>query len=61
MDYLITIDLSKEWGILARRIAILCEQNRINGVVKKEKHGLSHTEQLNLPMAEIIIMVNEVH
>ena len=40
MDYLTTMEMSKEWGISSRRIAILCEQNRINGVIKKEKHGL---------------------
>ena len=40
MEYLTTIEMSKRWGITSRRIAVLCEQGRINGVVKKEKHGL---------------------
>lgn len=40
MDYLTTIEMSKEWGISARRIAVLCEQNRINGVIKKGKTWL---------------------
>ena len=33
MDYLTTMEMSKEWGISSRRIAVLCEQNRINGVI----------------------------
>lgn len=40
MDYLTTIEMSKEWGISSRRIAVLCEQNRINGVIKKGKTWL---------------------
>lgn len=40
MEYLTTIELSKEWGISARRIAILCGQNRINGAIKKGKTWL---------------------
>ena len=26
MDYLTTMEMSKEWGISSRRIAVLCEQ-----------------------------------
>ena len=40
MDYLTTIEMSKEWGISSRRIAVLCDQNRINGVIKKGKTWL---------------------
>lgn len=40
MEYLTTIEMSREWGISSRRIAILCEQNRINGVIKKGKTWL---------------------
>lgn len=40
MDYLTTMEMSKEWGISSRRIAVLCEQNRINGVIKKGKSWL---------------------
>lgn len=40
MEYLTTIEMSKEWGISSRRIAVLCEQNRINGVIKKGKTWL---------------------
>ena len=41
MDYLTTMEMSKEWGISSRRIAVLCEQNRINGVIKKGKTWLN--------------------
>lgn len=40
MDYLTTTEMSKRWGISSRRIAILCGQNRINGVTKKGKTWL---------------------
>lgn len=40
MEYLTTIEMSKEWGISSRRIAVLCEQNRITGVMKKGKTWL---------------------
>ena len=35
LDYLTTVEMSIKWGISARRIAVLCEQKRIEGVVKK--------------------------
>lgn len=40
MGYLTTIEMSKKWGISARRIALLCEQRRIDGVIKKGKTWL---------------------
>ena len=40
MVYLTTIEMSKKWGIISRRIAVLCEQGRIVGVVKKGKTWL---------------------
>lgn len=40
MDYFTTIEMSKEWGISSRRIALLCEQNRVEGAVKKGKTWL---------------------
>lgn len=40
MDYLTTLEMSEKWGISARRIALLCEQGRIVGVVKKGKTWL---------------------
>ena len=40
MEYLTTIEMSKEWGISPRRIALLCEQHRVDGVVKKGKTWL---------------------
>ena len=46
MDYLTTVEMSKEWGISSRRIAVLCEQNRINGVIKKGKTWLIRQESL---------------
>ena len=40
MNYVTTIEMSEIWGIPARRIALLCEQGRIAGVVKKGKTWL---------------------
>lgn len=40
MEYLTTIEMSKRWGITSRRVAVLCEQGRIAGVVKKGKTWL---------------------
>ncbi len=40
MEYLTTIEMSEKWGISSRRIALLCEQKRIEGVVKKGKTWL---------------------
>lgn len=40
MEYSTTIEMSEKWGISARRIAFLCEQNRIKGVEKKGKTWL---------------------
>lgn len=40
MEYLTTLEMSEKWGISARRIALLCEQGRIKGVVKKGKTWL---------------------
>lgn len=40
MDYLTTIEMAEKWGISPRRIAILCEQNRVEGAMKKGKTWL---------------------
>ena len=40
MEYLTTTEMAKKWEISARRVAILCEQGRIKGVVKKGKMWL---------------------
>lgn len=40
MEYLTTLEMSKKWGISARRIALLCEQGRITGATKKGKTWL---------------------
>ncbi|PXV91596.1 hypothetical protein C8E03_103153 [Lachnotalea glycerini] len=40
MDYLTTNEMSVKWGISPRRIAVLCEEQRIEGVIKKGKTWL---------------------
>lgn len=40
MEFLTTKKASELWGITARRIAILCEQGRIDGAVKAGKTWL---------------------
>ncbi|MGN0481694.1 MAG: DNA-binding protein [Lachnospiraceae bacterium] len=40
MEYLTTLEMSENWGISARRIALLCEQERIEGAIKKGKTWL---------------------
>lgn len=40
MEFLTTKQASLLWGISARRVAILCEQGRIEGVVKAGKTWL---------------------
>ncbi len=40
MEYSLTIEMSKKWGIVSRRIAVLCGQGRIVGAVKKGKTWL---------------------
>lgn len=40
MDYLTTIEMAEKWGISARRVATLCEKERVDGVIKKGKTWL---------------------
>ncbi len=40
MELLTTSEISKQWGISSRRVAVLCEENRIEGAVKKGKTWL---------------------
>ncbi len=40
MEYMKVTQAAEKWGISARRIALLCEQGRISGVVKKGKTWL---------------------
>lgn len=40
MGYLTTTEIAEKWQISSRRVAILCEQNRLEGVVKKGKTWL---------------------
>lgn len=40
MNFMTTKQASEKWGISARRVAILCEQGRIDGAVKAGKTWL---------------------
>ena len=40
MNYLMTLEMSQKLGISVRRIALLCEQERITGAIKKGKTWL---------------------
>lgn len=40
MGYLTTTEMSKKWNISSRRIGILCNEDRIEGVIKKGKMWL---------------------
>lgn len=40
MEYLTTTEMSIKWDISSRRIAILCEQGRVDGAIKKGKMWL---------------------
>ncbi|MEG1567087.1 MAG: helix-turn-helix domain-containing protein [Anaerovoracaceae bacterium] len=40
MEFMTTKEASEMWGISARRVAILCEQGRIDGVKKAGKTWL---------------------
>lgn len=40
MEYLTTAEMSKIWGISPRRIAVLCEEGRVEGAIKKGKTWL---------------------
>lgn len=35
MKFFTTTELSKVWGISPRRIALLCNQGRVDGAIKK--------------------------
>lgn len=39
MEYLLTTEMAIKWDVSSRRIAVLCEHNRIDGVIKRENHG----------------------
>lgn len=40
MEFFTTTELSEIWGISARRIALLCNQGRVEGAIKKGKTWL---------------------
>ncbi|MBQ8262667.1 MAG: DNA-binding protein [Lachnospiraceae bacterium] len=44
MNYLTTNELSEIWKISARRISLLCSENRVEGAVKKGKTWLIPTD-----------------
>lgn len=42
MEFMTTKQAARLWGISQRRVAILCERGRINGVKKLGLFGLFH-------------------
>lgn len=46
MGYLTTTEMSEKWNISPRRIGILCNENRIEGVIKKGKMWLIPEESI---------------
>lgn len=40
MEYMTTTEMAEKWSISSRRVAILCEEERIEGVIKKGKMWL---------------------
>lgn len=46
MDYLTTTEIAKIWQISSRRVAILCEQDRIEGAIKKGKMWLIPSDSI---------------
>ena len=39
MEYLTTVEMSEKWNITSRRIGVLCAEGRIDGAIKKARHG----------------------
>lgn len=39
MEFLTTKETAEQWNISARRVALLCEEGRIEGAVKKGRRG----------------------
>ena len=44
MEFYTTSEMSRIWGISSRRISLLCNQNRVDGAVKKGKTWLIPAE-----------------
>lgn len=40
MELMTTSEMAKVWGVSSRRVALLCSQGRVEGVVKKGKTWL---------------------
>ena len=54
MEFLTTKEISEQWDISVRRLAILCEDGRLPGAIKKGKIWLipSSTEKLERKIQE---------
>lgn len=39
MEYLTTVEMSKKWNITSRMIGVLCSEGRIEGAIRKARHG----------------------
>lgn len=40
MELMTSVEMAQQWGISSRRVAILCEEGRIEGAFKKGKTWL---------------------
>ena len=47
-EYMTVQDAAKLWGISVRRVQKLCEENRIDGIVRLPRASVSYTH-LTLP------------
>ena len=56
MDYLTANETALKWDISSRMVAYYCKAGRIDGAVKKGKHGLSPLMLKNLLMDETVGM-----
>ena len=62
MEYLTTVEVATRWNISSRRVALLCEQGRIDGVIKKGKTWLIPRNSKNQWMqGRFVIIINEVY
>lgn len=57
MEYRTTVEMSKKWGISERRIARLCAEKRINGVMKIGR-AWAIPDNAKKPSARVFIQVN---
>ncbi|WP_440189150.1 hypothetical protein [Anaerocolumna jejuensis] len=52
LDYISVEQASEKWGISKRRIQKLCEENRIDGVIRFDPHGQFQEMRKNQRMQE---------